>query len=110
MSLTLASSIKQNPAVNLYLEEIGPLQANGFAASYRLIMPDDTGTLPAAYMNRRTGLSLAWPVNPHATGAATLLDALNPGGMYSEAVRGASVICDNHGKDQHGRHFAFSYR
>ena len=90
--LTLASALKANPAINAYLLEAGRLDADGYAAQYALILPDaETGLFPAQVLNKRTGLALTVP---SGMDAESLLEALNPGGLWSHGLRGARVTLD----------------
>ncbi|AMX93680.1 MULTISPECIES: hypothetical protein [Mesorhizobium] len=79
----------EQPVFNLYLEETQSARI-GRPAAYRLIMPDESGVLDSKYVERKTGLLLAWPCNPHSTGERMILSMLNCD--YQHGINGA-VTC-----------------
>lgn len=58
----------KEPMWNLYLEKRGEQH-------YRLIMPDEYGTLEHVACPK-DGFAVKWPVNPHFTGKAGIIELL----------------------------------
>lgn len=106
MPITARTAIARNEAEgrpwSIYLEEVGRLGHDQRPDRYRLVMPDENGVLPESVAQRRTGVVVTWPVNPHGSGECAILDRLND--AAARETFGCPVVALGFAADQDGRH------
>ncbi len=106
MSITACEAVAKNVAQgrnwSVYLREVGRPDENGTPSRYALVMPDEDGVLPDAVRMKRTGIVVSWPVNPHNSGEAVILDRLND--TEARKLFMCPVVANGFEADQDGRH------